>query len=149
MLSKVMPVAIFTDMVADKHIGEIMTGTIYDQEPTSEEAFRELLTKAKLVNGLLPPWWNDDKAEECVQYGLQSRPFSLAAAQEKSDIQETWGDNRMPMKLRMLGEKVYGNTPGPGGQGGGSSMLAMMMAMEGGSGMHSTMLDMSQLFGAR
>lgn len=149
MLLRVWPIDTFRVVAADKHLGDFMTGTIYDQEPTSEEAFREMLTKAKLVDGLLPPWWNDEKAEDCVQYGLRNGPFSLAGAQEKSDIQETWGDNRMPMKLRMLGEKVYGSTPGPGGQGGGSSMLAMMMAMEGGSGMHSTMLDMSQLFGAR
>ncbi|CAK4029829.1 Hypothetical predicted protein [Lecanosticta acicola] len=128
--------------------GDNMDGSIYNGERTSERAFRQFLRKAKQVEGFLPPWWSDEKVEECVRFGLQSNDFSLGSAQEKSDIQEAWGDDKMPMKLRMLGEKVYGNTPGTGSQG-GSTMLQMMMGMERGSGMHSSTLDMAQLFGAR
>lgn len=111
--------------------GETMVGTIYNSEPTSEKAFGDFLRRAKRISGFLPPWFNDEKAEECVRYGLRSdHGFTLDCAREKSDIQEVWGDDRMPMKLRMLGEKVYGNTPG-GSKG--DAMLGMMMQMEGGS----------------
>ncbi|KAK4928177.1 Ankyrin repeat and MYND domain-containing protein 2 [Elasticomyces elasticus] len=124
--------------------GDTMTGTIYNQEPTSEPAFRDFLRKAKTTPGFLLPWWTDEKTEECVRFGLRDNSFSLAAAQGKSNIQEKWGDNQMPMKLRMLGEKVYGNT-----RGGTKSdaMLGMMMGMESGTGpAHTTNLDMGSLF---
>ena len=39
-------------------------------------------------------------------------------------------DNRMPMKLRMLGEKVYGNSPGGASSDG---MMSMTMAVENGT----------------
>ncbi|KAK3650491.1 Ankyrin repeat and MYND domain-containing protein 2 [Elasticomyces elasticus] len=124
--------------------GDTMRGTIYNQEPTSEPAFRSFLRKAKTIPSFLPPWWTDEKTEECVRFGLRDHSFSLAAAQEKSDIQEKWADNQMPMKLRMLGEKVYGNTPGGTKSG---AMLGMMMGMEGGTGpAHTTNLDMRGLF---
>lgn len=108
-----------------------MAGTIYNGEANSVSAFRTLLSKAKSVAGLLPPWWSDEKAAECIRYGQQSdHGFCLSSAQEKSDIQEQWKDPQMPMKLRMLGEKIYG--VGPGGQP-AASMLSMMMSQEGGS----------------
>lgn len=112
--------------------GDTMTGTIYNGEVNSIPAFRVMLGKASQVQGLLPPWWNDDKAAECILYGRRSgHGFSLAAAQGKSDVQDHWKDPQMPMKLRMLGEKIYG--VGPGGQP-AASMLSMMMSMEGGNG---------------
>jgi hypothetical protein len=53
----------------------------------------------------------------------------------------------MPMKLRMLGEKVCGYTPGPGGKD-GSAMLGLMMSMEGGKGPGaSSHFDMASMFG--
>jgi hypothetical protein len=52
----------------------------------------------------------------------------------------------MPMKLRMVAERVYGYTPG-GSKG--HAMLAYMVGAEGGSGplagMHSTTLDFASL----
>lgn len=108
-----------------------MTGTIYSGEPTSEPAFRTFISKAEAVPGFLPPWWSKDKLEECIRYSLNSQDFSLAHAEEKSDIQKTWNDNTMPMKLRMLAEKVYGNTPG-GFRG--DSMMELMMQQESGRG---------------
>ncbi|KAK4889777.1 hypothetical protein LTR27_011489 [Elasticomyces elasticus] len=36
--------------------GDTMTGTIYNQEPTSEPAFRDFLRKAKTTPCFLPPW---------------------------------------------------------------------------------------------
>lgn len=124
--------------------GETMTGSIYNQEPNSEPAFRTLIRKAKAVPGLLPPWWDSQSLEKCLTYSRKTEQFSLACAQEKHDIQETWGDNNMPMKLRMVAEKIYGNTPGGTRS---DAMLGLMMGMEGGAnaGMHSTTLDIASL----
>jgi hypothetical protein len=90
----------------DLPTGDTMADTIYNQERTSEKAFREFLSKAKATNGSLPPWWSDEKAEECVQFGLTDNHFTQLMSQgrtarveasfgsitnsatEKSDIQE-------------------------------------------------------------
>lgn len=40
----------------------------------------------------------------------------------------------MPMKLRMIGEKVYGNTPGMGPGPTSESMLMLQMTQESGTG---------------
>lgn len=123
--------------------GELMSGTIYDQEPNSEKAFRTLIRKAKVVPGLLPPWWDERSTGKCLNYARNSAKFSLAHAQEKHDIQETWADTKMPMKLRMLAERVYGNTPGGHRS---DAMLDMMMGMESDdSGMASTTIDIAAL----
>lgn len=126
--------------------GETMTGTIYNMEPSSEKAFKTFIRKAKAVSGLLPPWWTDESLKQCLEYSRKSSGFSLCHAQEKHDIQETWGDDKMPMKLRMVAERVYGNTPGGHRS---DAMLGMMMSMEGGAGanagLHSTTLDIASL----
>lgn len=54
---------------------------------------------------------------------------SLASMVEKSDIIEHYGDARMPMQLRMLGEQIYGR--GPGGHN-GAEMLEIMKSTENG-----------------
>jgi splicing suppressor protein 51 len=126
--------------------GEHMSGTIYNQEPNSEKAFRTFIRKAKAVSGILPPWWDHKSLEKCLSYSRNSADFSLKHAQEKHDIQETWADKMMPMKLRMVAERVYGNTPG-GSKG--DAMLAHMMGAEGGNGplagMHSATIDFASL----
>ena len=68
---------------------------------------------------------------------------NLGHALEKSDIIERYDNQRAPMMLRMLGEKIYGR--GPGGQD-GTTMLEMMAGMEGGSGMQHSILDASSMF---
>lgn len=110
---------------------EHMDGSIYDEEPTSEGAFRIFIRKAAKVDGLLPPWWTSEKLDECVRYSLASADYSLAHAQEKHDIQKQWGDDKMPMKLRLIGERVWGNSPG--GMS-GNAILGMMMSQEKGTG---------------
>lgn len=117
--------------------GETMIGTIYNLEPSSENAFRSFISKAKAVSGLLPPWWDDESLKQCLEYSRKSPDFSLRSAQEKHDIQETWGDDRMPMKLRMVAERVYGYTPGGSKS---DAMLAQMMGIENG---HSAYANMS------
>lgn len=123
--------------------GDIMSGTIYDQEPSSEKAFRTLIRKTKAVPGLLPPWWDEESTGKCLNYARNSSEFSLACAQKKHDIQERWADTKMPMKLRMLAERVYGNTPGGHRS---DAMLGMMMGLEGDDlGMVSTTVDIASL----
>jgi hypothetical protein len=132
----------------DEHAleGELMSGTIYNQEPNSEKAFRTFIRKATAVSGLLPPWWDDKSLAKCLSYSRDSADFSLKHTEEKHDIQKTWADQTMPMKLRMVAERVYGYTPG-GSKG--HAMLAHMVGAEGGSGplagMHSTTLDFASL----
>lgn len=124
--------------------GESMNGTIYAGEPSSEPAFRAMLRRMK--KGFLPDWWSADKEEECVSIHAQA----LTHAQEKADIQETWSDPMMPMKLRMLGEKVFGSTPGAGGKATGAGMLQMQMQMETGrSGNVASHLDLGSMFSRR
>lgn len=124
--------------------GETMAGSIYNQQRTSEKAFRTFIGKAKAVSGLLPPQWTDESLKKYIEYSLGSTKFSLANVQEKSYIQGTGKDDKMPMRLRMLGNKVYGNTPGGFSSEG---MMGMMMGMEDGSGMKGTTLDIASLFG--
>lgn len=103
-----------------------------------------MVRRAKRIPGLLPPWWNEQKEEECIRKNREA----LQCAQEKSDIQASWKDNMMPMKLRMFGEKIYGSTPGA--MGNSENMLQMQQMLEaGGSGMQSSHLDLNQLLGGR
>lgn len=108
--------------------GDTMTGTIYDGFSSSEPALRDMLQRAKRVQGLLPPWWSDLKEEECIRENRQN----LKRAQEKSDIQDHWKDPTMPMKLRLTGENIYGSQPGSIGTNSGQTMLQLQMKMEAG-----------------
>nr|OQO09251.1 hypothetical protein B0A51_17271 [Rachicladosporium sp. CCFEE 5018] len=127
-----------------------LEGSIFAGSPSSEPAFRTFIASAKSRPNLLPPWWTDAKLEECIQYprreqlDKRNRNFDLRYAQEKSDIQETYGDNSMPMKLRMLAEQIHGHPPS--GQP-GASMLNMQASMETGSrqGWASTTIDMQNV----
>ena len=109
--------------------GKVMAGTIYDKEASPEPAFRIFIRKAQAVNGLLPPWWKASSVDECISFSRNSAGFSLAGAQAKSDIQKTWSDRDMPMKLRMMTETVYGYTPGGHKR---DVMLGIMLDLENG-----------------
>lgn len=59
--------------------------------------------------GLLPPWWTKEKRSACEKLAVDKSQWSdLNCAVEKSDMVEHYGDGFMPMKLRMLAERVYG-----------------------------------------
>jgi hypothetical protein len=47
--------------------GELMAGTIYNGEPSSEPAFRTFIRKAQAVKGLLPPWWTESSVDDCLK----------------------------------------------------------------------------------
>lgn len=127
--------------------GNTLLGSIYDLDSTPESAFRGFVQAAARVPDFLPPWWTDEKLEQCLEYARTSAGSSLAAAIENGDVIKKWGDDRMPMKLRMMGERIYGNTPG-GSQSG--PMLGVMMAQENGTGpQFSAGIDLSALLSGR
>ncbi|KAI9729310.1 MAG: hypothetical protein M1834_006981 [Cirrosporium novae-zelandiae] len=82
---------------------------IYAEEGPLED-FQMFLNLAERREGILPEWWSKEKRMECERLGNTSRGWSsLNCAVEKSDIQEHYSDNLMPMTLRMLAERIYGN----------------------------------------
>ena len=81
---------------------------IYDDEDPLED-FRAFLDLAQKREGLLPPWWDGDKREECERLAMDKRQWAfIGSAITKSDIMQHYGDNMMPMKIRFLAEKIYG-----------------------------------------
>ena len=81
---------------------------IYAQEDPVP-VFKEFLDLAESRPGLLAPWWNAAKRRECERLSVDSSEWSdITCCVEKSDIQEHYKNNTMPMILRVLGEKVYG-----------------------------------------
>ncbi|EPE34827.1 MYND protein, putative [Glarea lozoyensis ATCC 20868] len=80
---------------------------IYNEEDPRGE-FRRFLELAEGREGLLPSWWGRSKRDECVRVAGSGGWADIGNAVEKSDVQEHYGDSMMPMKLRILGEKVYG-----------------------------------------
>jgi hypothetical protein len=63
------------------------------------------------------------KRHECVAYSLQTMlgkykhhghsEGDIFVVTDMEHIQEHYSDNMMPMKLRLLGERVYGTAPFP------------------------------------
>lgn len=73
--------------------------------------FRHFLNLAEKRKGVLPKWWNKTKRKECERRALNEDNWCcISYAVEKSDIQEHYKDNFMPMTLRMLAEKIYGQS---------------------------------------
>lgn len=70
--------------------------------------FKKFLSLAESRPALLPSWWNPEKRRECERLAVNGEWSNIKAAVEKSDIQDHYNDNMMPMKLRILGEKIYG-----------------------------------------
>ena len=86
--------------------GEV-TG-LYNQENPLRH-FRRYLDLAEAQPGVLPKWWSKEKRAACERLAVDSSRWSdLNCAVEKHDIQEHYKDNVMPMKLRILAEKIYG-----------------------------------------
>lgn len=81
---------------------------IYDDDDPLPD-FQHFLDLAEKRKRLLPKWWSEEKRVECERLARDVTQWAcLAAAIEKSDVMEHYGDNLMPMKLRMLAEEIYG-----------------------------------------
>ena len=105
--------------------------SVYTGAADSTAPFREYVGKAWNKN-LLPPWWNDAKTLECVTFGLGDAWSDLRKRLTKADIIKRYGDQKMPMQLRMLAEMVYGR--GLMGQDGTGARKQMVMMENGGPG---------------
>jgi splicing suppressor protein 51 len=70
--------------------------------------FKKFMGLAEKREKLLPSWWNKKKRQECERLAENHEWANIHSAVEKSDIIEHYGDGMMPMKLRVLGEKIYG-----------------------------------------
>ncbi|RHZ62637.1 hypothetical protein CDV55_106971 [Aspergillus turcosus] len=125
-------------------LGDIAADSLYGGARDGGRAsFRRFLKRVQRKSGLLPNWWTPAKAEECVRYGMDSANWSyLGHAVEKHDIMEHYGNNLMPMQLRMFGEEVFGT--GPAGHD-GTEMRKIQMKAERGEGVAAT-LDWSHLW---
>lgn len=121
--------------------GEVDNDSLYGGAQDGRRGFRRFLRLAEKQGRLLPLWWSREKAAECEAVGMSRGWSSLAAAVEKSDIIEHYGNPVMPMQLRMFGEQVYGS--GPGGQSGASMRQIQMMAEKG--EMHASVLNMASM----
>lgn len=127
--------------------GDVEEGTVYAGAEDSVPAFKSFMDKISEKPGLLPPWWTQEDVVKCLDVGTKGGYYSLAAAPKKADFIEHYSDPQMPMQMRLFGEQIIGR--GPGGQD-GAGILAITAQMEGGnSGMHSSTMDMSQMFGRR
>jgi len=83
------------------------TGLYAGESPVP--GFKRFLAQAERKK-MLPTWWNNEKKAECVRFGLKKNHwFDLSCAVEKSDVQEHYKDPLMPMKIRMLAEKITGS----------------------------------------
>lgn len=104
--------------------------------------FRRFLRMAQRIPGLLPEWWCPAKTTECIQMGCRTRGWNVEATITIRAIMMYYGDNSMPMQLRMLGEQIYGT--GPGGQN-GAGVMQLQLQIES-RGFETGYLDSSPLF---
>ncbi|KAJ5008574.1 Glucan endo-1,3-beta-glucosidase A1 [Colletotrichum sp. SAR 10_66] len=114
-----------------KIVGIMEPDSIYASRSSDGKAgFRRFLeTARRSVNGkLLPPWWNDEKQQECEAMAADAGGWSsLKTKLSKADVIQHYGDDHFPMQLRMLGEFVWGSAPG--GQD-GTQMRRMLASRE-------------------
>ncbi|KAF9178119.1 hypothetical protein BGZ51_008097 [Haplosporangium sp. Z 767] len=115
--------------------------SIYVGCKDSRVDFQRFLRLAESRPGVLPSWWSPEKAAECLKVGLTDKDHNLQHCIEKHDVIAYYGDNMMPMQLRMLGEQIY--LRGPGGQS-GAAMIKMQMQVENGKAFSST-IDTSRM----
>ncbi|PQE16461.1 MYND domain protein [Rutstroemia sp. NJR-2017a WRK4] len=80
---------------------------IYDGEDP-RPVFKEFLDFAESRDKILPRWWNNEKRALCEKMAVEDNWYNINSVVEKSDIMEHYKDNMMPMKLRILAEKIYG-----------------------------------------
>lgn len=98
----------FRMRMEDEYVyGQNNIGIYAEENPAP--VFKRFLDLAESRRGLLPLWWNAAKRRECERMAVDRTGWSnINCAVEKSDIQEHYKNNTMPMMLRVLGEKVYG-----------------------------------------
>jgi splicing suppressor protein 51 len=103
--------------------------SIYCGAKDSLIPFSRYLDEAEKKPEILPAWWNKTKRAECIELGKGGHEWvDLSCCVEKDDVEKHYGDDLMPMKLRMLAESFLGI--GPWGTP-ATPVRRMMMSMEG------------------
>lgn len=93
--------------VEDEYVFGGNTTSIYNGDKPLP-LFKKFLSLAESRQEILPPWWSPAKRRECEILAMQAGQWSnINCAVEKSDVQDHYNDNMMPLKLRILGEKIY------------------------------------------
>ncbi len=124
--------------------GDVDDDSIYGGAPNGYAGFRRFLNQAKKCKGLLPEWWSEEKAKDCLRLGQGSGWPNLNCAVEKSDVIEHYDNGLMPMQLRILGEQVLGEASWARWGGGSATMMAGQMLKEKGE-IGAVILDMSSM----
>lgn len=93
------------------HDNDTDTNSASSPTPSSSSS---LSTTTRNKQSILPRWWNAEKRAYCEQRALnqtadQNTWSNLLRPAGKDDILERYQDQSMPMKLRMLAERVYGS----------------------------------------
>lgn len=84
------------------------TRGLYNEEDPLPD-FKHFLDLAEKRKGILPSWWNQEKRNACERLAVDVTQWAdINAAVEKHDVIEHYNDSVMPMKLRLLAEKIYG-----------------------------------------
>ncbi|KAK5656062.1 hypothetical protein OQA88_5201 [Cercophora sp. LCS_1] len=98
------------------------------------DGFRRFLGLAKQRSELLPEWWDDAAAMECMAVGVEhkTRWCNLERPISKGEVNSYYGSPTMAMQLRMLGEVVYQR--GVAGQDGTAMRKAMASQERSGNG---------------
>ncbi|KFY17702.1 hypothetical protein V492_00448 [Pseudogymnoascus sp. VKM F-4246] len=94
--------------IKDEHVfSRNQTGVYVDGKPPA--LFQKFLLLAESRPHLLPGWWSPTMREKCEKLAVNSELGSVVSCViEKSDVQDCYGDNMMPLKLRVLNEKICG-----------------------------------------
>ncbi len=72
-------------------------------------AFERFLDLAEKRGGLLPGWWCAGKRRECERFAAQAAELGVDAPKVNGHwVMLRYRDFLMPMKLRLLAERVYG-----------------------------------------
>ena len=93
--------------VEDDHVFSADNRGLYNQEDPLPD-FRRFINLAEKRPGILPTWWSVEKRRACMRHAVADGSWSnISCAVEKHDIIEHYEDSKMPMKLRLLAEKIY------------------------------------------
>ncbi|KAI9879369.1 MAG: hypothetical protein M1830_008667, partial [Pleopsidium flavum] len=91
--------------VEDLYVFEGESTGLYGGDDLLSE-FRKFLSNCEArAKDMLPEWWDPNARKECETLAMDESGGSyLKHAVKKSDIQDKYGDNMMPLKLRRLAE---------------------------------------------
>ena len=89
------------------------------------------------AKGLLPEWLYGAKIKDCILYGLRSNMAGtewggLRTKTTEAKVAKWYGDESMPLQMRIFAEQVYGDDPS--GQAKDMKLRAQAMTKAGQSG---------------